>query len=346
MSKNSVANVKTMPLSRVEELLQKMIKVPPVLVLGDIGIDKYTFGEVVRISPEAPVPVVEVQKEWKKLGLAANVTDNLQALGVKTTLCGVVGEDHNASLLFEMLDHFHISSLGILKTSKRMTTFKERVTTSAQQICRIDYETRLPLEDAMVSKLLEKIEGMATLHSALIIEDYAKGLVTEKMAQEAISIFKDMGKLVVIDPSRGTPASYYKGASLLKPNLPEAKLLCESLGYRHLTDPKEMSQILLDKLKLDAVVLTLGAQGMLIIDRQEFAQSTQIATQARDVFDVSGAGDTVVSLLTTSLLAGANLWEASWMANLAAGIVVGKKGTATTDAAEMVRFYKQITSII
>jgi len=336
----------TIQAERFEAILNQTKNLSPILVLGDIGLDKYTYGEVSRISPEAPVPVLEVQKEWKKLGLAANVSDNLQALEVKTSLCGIVGQDSNADLILQLLEDHHIGSTGILKIPNRMTTFKERVTTNAQQICRIDYETKTPILSDYTAKILDKIHNMATVHSALILEDYAKGMLSEQLIQEAIATFRSANKIVAVDPSRQTPATYYKGATLLKPNLAEAKVLAEQLGFRDngKDDVEKISALLLDKLNLEMVVLTMGAKGVAITDREKYAKTQIIPTYAREVFDVSGAGDTFVSVLTASLVAGANIYEASYIANLAAGVVVGKKGTAVTSQIELRKFYKLIAS--
>jgi rfaE bifunctional protein kinase chain/domain len=326
---------------RLEQILSKLNLIPPILTVGDIGIDKYTAGEVSRISPEAPVPILEVQREWKKLGLAANVSDNLQALGVKSSLCGVAGDDFHGDLLLKMLDDWHISSLGVVKERGRMTTFKERVTTQNQQICRIDYETKAPIQPETEEKLLKKIEDMATMHSALILEDYAKGGLTEKIATACITTFKDAKKLVTVDPSRTTPPQWYKGASLLKPNWHEALQMAEHLGLNTKNATEiTIASFLLEKLDLEHVVITLGAKGIFVLNKSEFSSGMFIPTQAREVYDVSGAGDTVISTLTASLVAQANLAEACWLANLAAAIVVGKKGTATTSPQEIKKFYK------
>lgn len=336
----------TITAERFEEILNQTKKLSPILVLGDIGLDKYTYGEVSRISPEAPVPVLEVQKEWKKLGLAANVADNLQALEIKTSLCGILGQDSNADLILQLLEDHHIGSTGILKIPNRMTTFKERVTTSAQQICRIDYETKEAIHSDYTVKLLDKVHNMATVHSSLILEDYAKGMLSEQLIQEAITTFKLAGKIVTIDPSRHTPAIFYKGASLLKPNLMEAKILAEQLGFKDngKEEVEKISNLLLEKLNLDMIVITMGAKGVAITDRDKYCKTQVIPTYAREVFDVSGAGDTFVSVLTASLVAGSNIYEACYIANLAAGVVVAKKGTAVTNQLELKKFFKLVNS--
>lgn len=336
----------TISAERFEAILNQTKKLSPILVLGDIGLDKYTYGEVSRISPEAPVPVLEVHKEWKKLGLAANVADNLQALEVKTSICGILGQDSNADLILQLLEDHHIGSTGVLKITKRMTTFKERVTTSAQQICRIDYETKEPISSDSTSKLLDKVNNMATVHSALILEDYAKGMLSEQLIQESIATFRNANKIVTIDPSRQTPAIFYKGATLLKPNMLEAKILAEQLGFKDngKDDVEKISNLLLDKLNLDIVVITMGAKGVAITDRDKYNKTQIIPTYAREVFDVSGAGDTFVSVLTACLVAGGDIYEACTIANLAAGVVVGKKGTAVTSQLELRKFFKLVTS--
>jgi rfaE bifunctional protein kinase chain/domain len=323
---------------QLKSILDSMSQISPILVIGDVGLDKYTIGEVRRISPEAPVPVLEVREEQLKLGLAANVSHNLHALQVKSTLCGVVGEDRRANQLEGLLEEKKISTWGIVRCPERMTTYKERVTTYVQQICRIDYETSQELSTQTLSKLQERVLSLADQHAALIIEDYAKGTLNEQTCQVAIKKYREQKKWVTVDPSRSTPPEWYKGASLLKPNLSEAKLMVTALGYPKVSEENvsEMCRILLDKLSLDHVVITLGPKGMAYLSQGQ-KEASVIPTLAREVYDVSGAGDTVIAVITSALVAGADLANAVWLGNLAAGIVVGKKGTATTSATEMLK---------
>ena len=159
---------------RFEEILSQFQSLNPVMVVGDVGVDKYTYGEVRRISPEAPVPVLEVSKEWHKLGLAANVTDNLQSLGVASTLCGIIGDDNMGNTFEHLLEEHRLKTWGLVRVSNRSTILKERVITNTQQICRIDYESKENIDEETKSKLLSRTKSLNNNHSALIIEDYGR----------------------------------------------------------------------------------------------------------------------------------------------------------------------------
>lgn len=331
--------------SRFNEITSKFTSISPIVVVGDVGIDKYTFGEVKRISPEAPVPVIEVTKEWLKLGLAANISHNLTTLGVRSTLCGVVGNDNNANLFDNLLEDEKLNTWGIVRSGARPTIFKERVTTNTQQICRIDYESSDYIDSETEQKILLRIDEFLKTHDALIIEDYAKGTLTQSLIASLISKFKASGKLVAVDPGRSTPPLFYKGATLLKPNLKEAKSMVQSLGYTE-KNLDVMAKILVDKLDLQMIVITLGAEGMALLDVKSQPELKIIPTVANEVFDVSGAGDTAISVLTSALLAGASLEEATWIGNCASGVVVGKKGTATVNLEELHSFYQRLLNKI
>ncbi len=324
---------------RFEEILDTFSQHQPILVLGDIGLDKYTFGEVRRISPEAPVPILEVEREWTKLGLAANVSDNLAALGATSTLCGVVGEDLHGQEFLGKMQEANLSTAAILQDSKRPTTFKERVTTATQQVCRIDYESCASLTTSLVQKFEKTLQNAVADQSALVIEDYGKGLASEELFQSAIELFQSSGKLVAVDPSRITPPLFYRGADLLKPNLSEAIAMSVTLGGSASWELKQMCNFLVEKLDLKQLVITLGAEGMAIFDTQGEQGFSLIPTLAAEVFDVSGAGDTAISALVCALIGGASLKEASWIANCASGVVVAKKGTARVDQAELLEFF-------
>ena len=328
--------------NRLIEITGQFKSLKPIIVVGDVGIDKYTYGEVKRISPEAPVPVIEVKKEWLKLGLAANISHNLNTLGVVSTLCGVVGQDNNANVFDSLLEDEKLNTWGIVRSDKRQTTFKERVTTDTQQICRIDYESSMEIDDETELKLLSRVSEFSKSHSALILEDYAKGTLTKNILATLIKKFTEDNKLVAIDPGRSTPPLFYKGATLLKPNLKEAKSMVESLGFKEIKI-ENIAQILADKLDLKFLVITLGAEGMALLDKSGDGKLKIIPTVASEVFDVSGAGDTAISVLTSALLSGATLEEAAWIGNCAAGVVVAKKGTATVTLQELLHFYEKIT---
>ncbi len=327
--------------NRFLEITNQYKNIDPIIVVGDVGIDKYTFGEVKRISPEAPVPVLEVTKEWLKLGLAANISHNLKTLGINSTLCGVVGNDNNANTFESLLEDENLNIWGIVRASTRPTIFKERVTTNTQQICRIDYESSESIDVETENKLLARVGEFTKNHSALIIEDYAKGTLTKSTIENLIKKFKAENKIVAVDPGRSTPPLYYQGATLLKPNFAESKIMVESLGYKE-KNIEKIAEILVDKLKITYLVITLGPDGMALIDTTKKSQLTVIPTVANEVFDVSGAGDTAISVLTSSLVSGATLEEAAWLGNCASGVVVAKKGTATVNLNELTDFYQKI----
>lgn len=328
--------------NRFAEITDKFKSLKPILVVGDVGIDKYSSGNVTRISPEAPVPVLEVNKEWMKLGLAANVSDNLKSLGVETTLCGVIGDDKNANNLEELLEDSKLKTWGLVRDADRMTTFKERVVTSTQQICRIDYETKEGISNDTYERLRKRFNEFKNEHSSIIIEDYGKGLFTETVLDFLIKDAKDNNLATSVDPSRSTPPKWYTGATLLKPNELESELMIKTLGYTKKTTIEERATILADKLKIEKVIITLGSKGMGLLDTKGDGNFRTIPTVAKDVFDVSGAGDTAISAIVSSLTSGASLEEAAWIGNCASGIVVGKKGTALTTLPELENYYNSI----
>jgi rfaE bifunctional protein kinase chain/domain len=329
---------------RFLEITSLFKSIKPIIVVGDVGIDKYTYGDVRRISPEAPVPVLEVQKEWLKLGLAANISHNLTTLGVASTLCGVVGDDNNANIFETLLEDEKLNTWGIVRSTNRKTTFKERIITNTQQICRVDYESSDEIDIATQEKLLARVDEFSKTHGAIILEDYGKGTLTQNTISHLIRAFSEAKKIVAVDPGRLTPPLFYKGATLLKPNLDESRLMVKSLGYKE-TEIEAIATILADKLDLKMLVITLGANGMALLDCQHGGKVKIIPTVASEVFDVSGAGDTAISVLTSALLSGATLEEAAWIGNCASGVVVAKKGTATVDLVELTSFYERISKI-
>ncbi|EQC48188.1 putative bifunctional protein RfaE, domain I [Bacteriovorax sp. BSW11_IV] len=326
---------------RFEEIVSKFEHLKPLLVVGDVGIDKYTYGEVKRISPEAPVPVLEVTKEWLKLGLSANISDNLKALNINSTLCGVIGDDQNANIFEMLLEDAELSTWGMVRCDQRPTVFKERVTTMTQQICRIDYESLDYISADVEKRLVDRIVDLSDGHESLILEDYAKGTLSEGLIQKLIAHYNGMNKLVAVDPSRTTPPTFYKGVHLLKPNRVEAEIMVKHLGY---TEKKieKIAEILIEKLAVEKLVVTLGADGMALVDTKVSNEVSFIPTAANEVFDVSGAGDTAIALLVSALQAGATLEEAAWIGNCGSGVVVGKKGTATVNQKELRAFYQTL----
>ncbi len=329
---------------RFNQIALALPKLEPILVVGDLGLDKYTCGEVLRISPEAPVPVLSVDREWEKLGLAANVADNLKGLNIPCTLCGVVGDDLRAQRLVQQLNARGMGSDGLVYGLGRPTTFKERITTPTQQICRIDYEETGPISEEVEAQIVDRVKALLPHHSGIILEDYGKGTLTAQVAAEIIALAQDAGKMVAADPSAKAPPATYRGATLLKPNLKEARAMVQALGMSPSPDSKDdlenMARHLVGQLRVEQLVLTLGSEGMALFPVASALR--MIPTVAQEVFDVSGAGDTTIGLLTAALLAGASLDEAAWIGNCAAGVVVAKRGTATVSADELRAFYRRL----
>lgn len=331
---------------KFQKIISAFSTLKPILVVGDLGIDKYTFGEVKRISPEAPVPVLEVSKEWNKLGLAANVSDNLKSLEIASTLCGIVGEDSRANLVESLLEERGLNTWGLVRDKSRMTTYKERVTTSTQQICRVDYETKDQIDEEVTKRIGNRIQEFSDSHSGVIIEDYGKGLFSEALCQRIISTYKEKNLLVAVDPSRSTPPLWYKGATLFKPNRLEAHIIVEAMGYFKERNLETIAKILVEKLALEKVIITLGADGMAMLDTKGDGKIHIIPTAANEVFDVSGAGDTAIAAITGSLLTGASLEEAAWVGNCAAGVVVKKRGTALCSKTELNEYFQNLSKIL
>ncbi len=317
---------------RLETILRGFRK-KKILVVGDVGVDRYTHGLVERISPEAPVPIVFVEKESLKLGLAANVADNIQALQGEALLTGVVGTDRTADDFRRLLRAVRVKPAHLIEDQGRRTVLKERIVSDGQQLLRVDYENLKPVDGKIESKLLKVIRRLIGGVDAVILQDYAKGLIGKALAAEVFAIARKAGKLVAVDPHSKTPLETYRGASILTPNTKEAEALT---GVR-IADDESLLQAGRKILKITQarnVVITRGREGMAVFS-SENSSVFIIPTYAREVYDVSGAGDTVISVLTLALSAGASVEEAVILGNLAAGVEVGKSGTATVSLDEI-----------
>ncbi len=321
-------------LKRLAALLAKSRR-RKIMVIGDVGIDRYTIGSVERISPEAPVPVVLVQEEKLKLGLAANVADNVQALGAIPFLIGVVGKDRGAGDFKDLLKEHGISTDHLVVDTSRRTALKERIVSDRQQLLRVDYESHHGVDKAVEKSVLKNFTALLSEVDGIIVEDYAKGVLTENLLQTVFRLAAQQGKWVAVDPNMKTPISYYRGATVLTPNLREA----EHLAGVKITDAVSLifaGEEILKLTNAKNVVITRGKDGMAV-----FSQGSPVVhlipTSAREVYDVSGAGDTVIAVLMLSLASGASIEEACVLGNLAAGVEVGKRGTATVSQAEIRR---------
>ncbi|MDD2901068.1 MAG: D-glycero-beta-D-manno-heptose-7-phosphate kinase [Syntrophales bacterium] len=304
-----------------------------VLVLGDFMLDEYIWGRVERISPEAPVAVVDVERETRTMGGAGNVANNLAALGAQVEVLALTGEDNPAGLLQEELNRLGIDSRGLFHDPQRRTTRKTRVVANQQQVVRIDRETRIPGPAAFETWALGRLEALLPTLNALILSDYGKGTLTPSLLQEAIRRARSQGLPVVVDP-KGTDYSPYAGATVITPNHKEM----EAVVGRPLRTWEELvdkGRELRERLGLDFLLITQGAEGMTLL--RQGGPLRIPARTPREVFDVSGAGDTVVAVLALGLAQWGEAAVAAALANLAAGVVVTKKGTAPILRSEMER---------
>jgi len=327
---------------RFNQITDSFKDIDDILVVGDVGLDYYIFGTVDRISPEAPVPVLRVTREEQKLGMAANICHNIYSMSGKSSLISIIGNDKRGNTLQELMTKEGVNLDHLVVKNDVTTISKERILTNRQQICRVDYEDEKPSFSEKNLKLaMHSFEKKLNDINFVILEDYSKGLFTESSTRQFIELSNEANKFVAVDPGRGKPASFYHGASLLKPNLVEARELVHSLGYSE-GNVSEMVKILVDKLNLEMIAITLGPEGLALFDRKNGNEISIIPTVASEVFDVSGAGDTVIATMTMALSSGATLVEAGYIANVAAGVVVSKSGTATVSLKELNAYYEYV----
>ncbi|MBP9901891.1 MAG: D-glycero-beta-D-manno-heptose-7-phosphate kinase [Verrucomicrobiota bacterium] len=330
-------NQSTLSPTRVRQLLTAASKTR-VLVVGDVMLDQFIWGNVARISPEAPVPVVDFQRESFMPGGAANVARNLTALNVPTELFGAIGRDDAAKDLKALLKAQGVGCAGLIASSARATTRKTRIVANQQQVVRIDRETRSHLTDSLTNRLSSALKAQLHRADAVIVGDYGKGVVTQLLLNEVKTLCRERGVWLSLDPK---PVHHLNLASLslITPNRKEtfelANLADDTRNMDPLADQNLMlaAERLLNELRPAVLLVTLGELGMLLCQRGH--KPFHIPTVAQEVFDVSGAGDTVISTFTVAVAAGASPIEAAILANHAAGIVVGKVGTATPSPAEL-----------
>ncbi|MCX7235806.1 MAG: D-glycero-beta-D-manno-heptose-7-phosphate kinase [Burkholderiales bacterium] len=294
------------------------------LVVGDVMLDRYWFGDTGRISPEAPVPVVQVAKIDERLGGAANVARNASALGAKTTILGVIGQDEAGKRVEQLLQESGVQS-QLQADSKVPTTVKLRVIARQQQLIRLDFE-ETPSQNSLDEKL-KRFESLLPQVDVVILSDYGKGALEQVSAM--IALAKANKKLVLVDP-KGDAYSKYKGATVLTPNRSELRQVIGQWSDE--ADLTKRAQSLRQELELSALLLTRSEEGMTLFTEKG---TEHVRAQAREVFDVSGAGDTVIATLAVAMAAGWPLERAMALANRAGGIVVGKLGTATVSAEEL-----------
>lgn len=302
-----------------------------VLVVGDLMLDEYIWGKVERISPEAPVQVVEVRRDDLRLGGAGNVINNLVALGAKVTVASVLGNDSDGRLLMQQLDLLGVDTTGIVLADGRTTSRKTRVLASNQQIVRIDRETRAEISPDQERQLANQVRAILPACQVILVSDYLKGVLSEGLLQAIIASGRAAGVPVVVDP-KGDDYRKYRGACVLTPNRKETQV-ASGVTIHDETSLCRAGRSLRAALDLDALVLTRSEEGMSLFFRD--GREEHMPTEAREVFDVSGAGDTVLSVIGLGLAAGLTLEDAARLSNVAAGIVVGKVGTSTVSPAEI-----------
>ncbi|HVU28194.1 MAG TPA: D-glycero-beta-D-manno-heptose-7-phosphate kinase [Verrucomicrobiae bacterium] len=334
-------NSKNLSASRVKQILSAATK-SRVLVVGDVMLDQFIWGSVARISPEAPVPVVDFERESFMPGGAANVARNLTSLHAPTEIFGAIGSDSAAHQLKKLLAEQKIGCGGLIENLARHTSVKTRIVAHKQQVVRIDRETRDGLDAKLTSRLLGALKLKLKNADAVIVGDYGKGVVTQPLLNEIKTLCRERGVWLSFDPK---PVHHLNlsGLSLLTPNRKEvfelANLPDETKNENPLADKNLLlvAERLLNELRPAVLLITLGELGMLLCQRGH--KPFHIPTVAQEVFDVSGAGDTVIATFTLAIAAGASPIEAAILSNHAAGIVVGKVGTATTTQEELLKSF-------
>ena len=319
---------------RVLQLIQRM-RSSRVVVVGDIMLDRYLIGDTERLSPEAPVPVVTVAERHAALGGAANVAANVAAMGARCFLVGTVGDDGDGATIRQELAVARLEDRFVLTIAGRPTTSKTRIIARGQQIVRIDDEVDSLLEGQDLARLTAAAREALADADALLLEDYNKGALSPALILAAMEVARPRGIPIVVDP-KYRQFFEYAGATVFKPNRRELE---SALGAGADLKNGNVLPEVLTRLKVDNLLVTLGAEGMLLVTKD--GSLTQIPSIARQIFDVSGAGDTVTAWLGTALAAGATVREAAQLANYAAGVEVGKRGVATVSPEEVLAVYEE-----
>ncbi len=301
------------------------------LVIGDIMLDQFIWGRVSRISPEAPVPVVEVDHETTMLGGAANVVNNIVSLGGKVLLCGVVGDDHIGREIFSLLNKLRVDIGGVIVDDNRPTTLKTRIIAHAQQVVRYDRETRDSLKRETTNTILDFIEDRKDGLAAIIVSDYGKGVVTRELMEGVKDVMSTRGIPLAVDPNVKN-FSLYEGVTVITPNHNEAQV---AAGMDILDEEslRRVGEKLLHFYRCRGLLITRGEHGMTLFEGD--GRATHIKVMARKVYDVTGAGDTVVAALMLGMATGLDLKSAAYLSNMAAGLVVGEVGTSTAKAGDL-----------
>ncbi len=302
-----------------------------IFVLGDMMIDEYIWGVVDRISPEAPVQIVSIKKVDYTLGGAGNVVNNLAALGADVSAAGVIGAGIDGQRLIKKFLALGVNTDSIIVEKERPTTRKTRIIAANQHVLRIDRETKKEISKKTFEKIIENVKNKIPHVNTLLISDYNKGLMTRELLSRILQIAKDHHKITIVDP-KGLDFSKYSGATIITPNSKEATLAA-GIEMEEESGILKAGELLLSDLNIEKLLITCGKDGMILFEMNKTVQT--IKAKARQVFDVSGAGDTVLAVLGLALAAGASFKEGAFLSNIAAGIVVGKIGTATVSINEL-----------
>ncbi len=303
-----------------------------ILILGDIIIDHFIWGNVERISPEAPVPVVNVTRENLLLGGAANVLNNILALGGQATICGVIGEDVMGDHLLGMLKKMKCDTAAVFRVNNRPTTKKTRIIAQSQQVVRVDREETTPLPADLLPGIEEYLRKNIHQFDAVIVSDYNKGMITAELMDIVRKTVSGQRPVPLICDPKPEDIERFVGVTMITPNNHEAELM-SGIKIRNIDDLDRAAAVIMERLAPRALLITRGEAGMALFD--DGGEVMTIPTEAREVYDVTGAGDTVIATLGLAVASGISHAQASILANHAAGIVVGKVGTATASAEEL-----------
>jgi len=328
----------------ISQLRQKSeeFKHKNVLVIGDVMIDAYFHGAVDRISPEAPVPVVQVTKKEYKSGGAANVALNINALGANSFICGVIGADEDGQQLLELLENQNVDCSCLATTEDRKTTVKTRILSNGHQILRVDHEETKPIDEVTEQLLLSQIRNIIDNVDLIILEDYNKGVLTKKFISDILDFSKTKNIPVAVDPKKENFFEF-KGVSLFKPNRKE---IIEGLKLDN--DLKSQKQIkaamnqLQEKIGAETVMVTLSEDGMVIAEKEDVSF---FPAHKRNIYDVSGAGDTVISVAGLCMISGIGKKEAAWISNVAGGMVCEKPGVVQVNLTELLEEVDKLLEI-
>lgn len=306
-------------------------KQPSILVIGDLMIDHYVWGDATRLSPEAPVPVVNVKSESTTLGGAANVAQNLISMGAKVVLGGLVGDDISGSQLTDILEQEGIDTCGIIKDSSRPTTVKTRVLAGSHQLVRVDREVTDAVAIALEDELLNKLSNCIEHADIVLFSDYNKGLFSPTLTQRLVEAINQKGKKIIVDP-KGLNYSKYKDTYIIKPNRKELAEAAKAEKIKTIDDLQLASKTIFEQTGAEYLVVTLSEEGMAIVSELTYKL---LPVKATEVFDVTGAGDTVLAAMAYFIASGLSVEEACELANHAAAIVIRRVGSATTTLAEI-----------